>query len=124
MDVDTILVTLAHLPPTIRKHVSDLVTFANAVDNAVSLLDSSSSHHSSSTNLRSELEAAPNSSSSSEGTSQTDLSRGIMSLRRLYLCFTDLIDLLEACAESLDDAKKKSLYSQIEPSVGLIRRTR
>ena len=44
-----------------------------------------------------------------------------MSLRRLYLCFTDLIDLLEACAESLDDAKKKSLYSQIEPSVGLIR---
>ena len=44
-----------------------------------------------------------------------------MSLRRLYLCFTDLIDLLEACAESLDDAKKKSLYAQIEPSVGLIR---
>ena len=52
---------------------------------------------------------------------QTDLSKSIMSLRRLYLCFSDLIDLLESCAEALDDGKRKSLYSQIEPSVGLVR---
>ena len=39
---------------TVRKHVYDLVTFANAVDSAVSLLDSGSSRHSSSANLAGE----------------------------------------------------------------------
>ena len=44
-----------------------------------------------------------------------------MSLRRLNLCFCDLFDMLENCVESIDVAKKRSIYGQIEPSIALIK---
>lgn len=50
-----------------------------------------------------------------------DLTKSIMSLRRLYLCFCDLVDLLKSCAETEDVVKKKSIYQQMESSIGLIR---
>lgn len=47
--------------------------------------------------------------------------KSIMSLRRLNLCFCDLFDMLENCVESIDVAKKRSIYAQIEPSIALIK---
>lgn len=44
-----------------------------------------------------------------------------MSLRRLNLCFCDLFDMLESCVESIDNAKKRAIYAQIEPSIALIK---
>ena len=60
------------------------------------------------------------SSGSRSNLAQSDISKSIMSLRRLYLCFGDLVDLLKACVDTEDIIKKKSLYNQMESSVGLI----
>ena len=60
------------------------------------------------------------SSGSRSNLAQSDISKSIMSLRRLYLCFSDLVDLLKACTDTEDLIKKKSLYNQMESSVGLI----
>ena len=60
------------------------------------------------------------SSNSRSNLAQSDVSKSMMSLRRLYLCFSDLVDLLKACVDTEDSIKKKSIYSQMEASVGLI----
>ena len=52
---------------------------------------------------------------------QNELTKSIMSLRRLYLCFCDLVDLLKSCADTEDVIKQKSIYQQMESSIGLIR---
>lgn len=58
---------------------------------------------------------------SSAQDSHTQYAKSIMSLRRLNLCFCDLFDMLESCVESIDNAKKRAIYAQIEPSIALIK---
>jgi hypothetical protein len=116
-------------------HVNKIVTFANAVDGAAALLESKTSKHSSSLNLKSDsydpvfsfhisgdsTTDSGNSKCLSPRSSSSPLSKACLSLRRLYLCFQDLFDMLESCIETIDLTKKKSIYLQIDPSVALIR---
>ena len=119
-------------------YVNNLIAFANDVDNMVNMLDSRMNKQ----NMSSECEDLtyyfPNinflitHSTTEKGISrgltrrnsckmQDECSKLVRSLRRLYLCMSDLFEMLGNCADITDSTKKRIAFNQIKASIVLIR---